>query len=157
MLRDNDKIKITQQGFDEIQQEYDRLIKTKRPAVVERLAEARREGDLSENSEYQQARQELGFTEGRITELKQVIERAEVIKIDPSQRDQVALGCQVTVRNGGGKQAFYLVGEWEANPAERKISAGSPLGKSLLGKKVGETVEFEAPAGRINYKIIKID
>jgi len=158
MPQDNDKIQITQEGFDGIKQEYDRLVATKRPQVVERLADARREGDLSENSEYQQARQELSFVDGRLTELEEMISRAQVVAARHDQCVQVALGCQVTVASSDGQeQVFHLVGQWEADPAAQKISAESPLGKSLLGKKIGDQVEVEVPAGRIHYQVLKID
>lgn len=158
MPQDNDKIPITQEGFEEIKQEYERLTKTKRPQIVQRLVEARREGDLSENSEYQQARQELSFVDGRIAELEEVIGRSQVVTTNHGQCSQVSLGCRVTVVNGDGQQqVFHLVGQWEADPSAQKISAESPLGKSLLGKKVGDQAEVAVPAGKIHYKILKID
>lgn len=157
MPLDNDKIPITCEGFEEIKQEYDRLSKTKRPQVVQRLSESRREGDLSENSEYQQARQELSFVDGRIAELEEMISRAQVVTTKHDQCGTVNLGCEVTVVNGdGNEQVFHLVGQWEADPSAQKISAESPLGKSLIGRKIGDQVEVDVPAGKINYKILKI-
>jgi len=152
-----DKIHLTQEGFDKIKKEYQQLVDVKRPKVVEKLAEARREGDLSENNVYLESRQELGFIDGRIAELEEVISKAVVINSGHDNCQEVGLGCQVTIQNGDGqKQVFHLVGEWEADPAAQKISSRSPLGKSLLGKKVGERVEVEVPAGKIVYTIESI-
>lgn len=158
MNQNQDKIQMTQEGLNEVKEEYQELIEVKRPRIVERLAEARREGDLSENNEYFQAKQELTFLDGRIAELETVISKAVVVNSHHGSCHQVSLGCRVTVQNGSGKeQTFFLVGEWEADPAAQKISAESPLGKSLLGKKIGEEIEFEAPVGKIIYTIKKID
>ena len=158
MATNSDKIHLTQEGFDEIKKEYQELVDVKRPKIVERLAEARREGDLSENNEYIQSRQALSFLDDRIAELKEVVNRAVVINGRHGNCQEVSLGCRVTVRNGSSQeQVFHLVGEWETDPAAQKISSGSPLGKCLLGKKVGDKVEVEVPAGKIVYNVIKID
>lgn len=156
MAQDTDKIPLTQTGLSELKEELDRIKKDKRPRVVKQLEEARREGDLSENTAYTQTREELAFIDGRIEELEEVIGRALVIE-KKDQCDAVELGCQVTVKMDGQKTVFSLVGEWEANPTAQKISYKSPLGQSLMGKKVGEKVEVEAPVGKITYTIIKID
>lgn len=157
MMTNLDKIQLTKEGFARIKKEYQHLIGFKRPQIVERLTEARREGDLSENNEYIQLRQELSFIDGRIAELNGVVDKAVVVENDHDKCHQVVLGCQVTVQNGNGQnQVFHLVGEWEADPAAQKISFESPLGKSLLGKKIGEQVEVEAPAGKIVYTVKSI-
>lgn len=149
------KVVITKSGLVELKREYDELVNKKRPDVVARLALARGQGDLAENSEYAAARQDLAFIDGRISELELVINEAKVVVSHP--RTKVDVGCKVTLHVGGKKEIFLIVGEWEANPFEKKISHSSPLGKALLGKKVGEKVSVTAPAGTIVYKIVSIE
>jgi len=151
----NGKILLTKQGLKNLQDEYDRLAK-KRPQIVERVEEARQQGDLKENAEYQTSREELTFIDGRLEELKSVLERA-VVAEQKNNCQEVALGCKVTVGVNDDKHAFHLVGEWEADPAERKISHQSPLGQALMGRKTGDEVEVEVPAGKLSYKILSID
>jgi len=130
-----------------------------KPKVLERLAEARAMGDLSENSEYTAAREELALMDGRIEELQEIVKGAEIIKEDHSAKGKkaVQLGSKVKVEVKGKHDMFSLVGEWEADPKEKKISHESPLGKALIGKAVGENVEVEAPAGKIVYTVVEID
>ena len=149
------KVYLTQKGLDDLQKEHEELIKTKRPEVVERLAAAREMGDLSENAEYTAAREELAFIDGRIEELEMLLKQAVVIE-DQHGGNMVSLGSQVTVKVAGKKEVFHLVGEWEADPMEKKISHESPLGKALMGKIVGDDVEVEAPAGKMVYTIVSI-
>jgi len=151
------KIYLTQQGFDDLQKEYDDLLNKRRPEVVIRLSSAREMGDLSENSEYTAAREELSFIDGRIEELEIILKQAELITDDKHKTQVVALGSQVVVKIANKDETFTVVGEWEADPIEKKISHESPLGKALLGKKVGEEVEVEAPAGKMVYKIISVN
>ncbi len=150
----NHKILMTKDGLAELKAELDELVKVKRPAVVTRLSDARDLGDLSENSEYAAAKQDLAFIDGRIVELEDILHGAKVIA--NHKKDQVDVGSKVTLHVGNKKEMFTLVGEWEADPASKKISHSSPLGKALLGKKVGETAEVEAPAGKVLYKITQI-
>jgi transcription elongation factor GreA len=150
------KIQITQKGFSDLQREHDQLVNSKRPRLVERLERARNEGDLSENSDYINAKEELEFLDGRIEELKSVLDHAEVISCGKSN-GTVQVGTKVKVQIDGEETDFEIVGEWEADPVSKKISHESPLGKSLMGKKVGEEVEVEAPAGKITYKIKSIN
>ena len=156
-IGDKDKILFTAEGLEALKKEYRELVEVKRPAVVERLSEARQSGDLSENSEYSQAKEELSFIDGRINEIEEILKKAVVAKNDHWQCDQVGLGCRVTVKNSEGEDIFWVVGEWEANPAQKKISYTSPLGKGLFGKKVGDEVEVEVPAGKLVYTITKIE
>lgn len=135
--------------------ELAQLTDEKRPTAVARVARAREFGDLSENAEYQAAREELNFIDGRIEELQNIVSRAKVVA-DRVSNKTVGLGCKVTVASNGISHLYHVVGEWEANPAEKKISHDSPLGKALLGKKVGDRVEVEAPAGMVVYTIKKI-
>lgn len=154
-MTDAQKILVTREGLAELKGEYDNLVNRKRPEAVTRLAIARGQGDLTENSEYTAARQDLAFIDGRIVELEQVLHEAKVI-VSHSKK-KVDIGCKVTLHIDGKKEVFTIVGEWEANPTEKKVSHSSPLGRALLGKKVGEKVEVEAPAGRILYKILHIE
>jgi len=146
---------VTKEGLDALKAEYEELVNVKRPEAVTRLATARDQGDLSENSEYTDAKQSLSFIDGRIAELEVVLHDVKVVTTHA--KGQVDVGCKVTLHINGKKEEFTVVGEWEADPQARKISHESPLGKALLGKKVGEKVEVEAPAGKILYKILSIE
>lgn len=151
----SDKVILTQQGFDKLKKELNQLKKIKRPQILERLRKARGLGDLKENSEYTAAREDLNLTDKKIEEIEGVLQKAKIIK--GKRRNQtVNIGSKVTVELDGHKNQFLIVGEFEANPAENKISYVSPIGKALMGKKIGEVVEVEAPAGKIRYKIIAI-
>lgn len=158
MTNNDEQILITQEGLDGLKSEHEELTKQKRPVIVDRLSNSRQDGDLAENSEYTQAKEELSFIDGRISELEEVINKASIISGSHKNCGCVVLGCKVMVKSStGGQHLFYLVGEWEADPAVKKISHTSPLGKSLLGKKVGEKFEVMAPAGKIIYTVLKID
>jgi len=146
---------LTKEGLEELKKEFDELLNVKRPETVKRLADAREQGDLSENSEYAAAKQDLSFIDGRITELEEILHAAKVIT--SHKKGSIDIGCKVTLHINGKKDVFTVVGEWEADPSQKKISHSSPLGKALLGKKEGEKVEVEAPAGKILYHIISID
>lgn len=151
----NQKVVLTREGLAELKTEFDELVNKKRPEAVARLSLARGQGDLSENSEYAAAKQDLAFIDGRIAELEKVINEAKVVA--SHSRTKVDVGCKVTLHVNGKKDTFLIVGEWEADPTQKKISHSSPLGKALLGKKVGEKVEVEAPIGRVVYKIVSIN
>lgn len=152
----NSQIQITSQGLKALGEELEILKSEKRPKLVDRLSYARSQGDLSENSDYQNARDELEFLDGRISELEAVMKNAVVMRTG-GKRTQVSFGTTVTLKVNGKKQVFDIVGEWEADPAEQKISHTSPLGKALIGKKVGDKAEVEAPVGKITYHILSID
>lgn len=151
----NGKIVLTRDGLQELRAEHGELVNTKRPVAVKRLSDARDQGDLSENSEYTAAKQDLAFIDGRIAELEEILHTAKVVT--SHAKSHVDVGCKVTVTVDGKKETFYLVGEWEVDLKEKKISHESPLGKALMGKKVGQAVEVEAPAGKILYKILHIE
>ena len=150
------KIQLTKQGLEKLKRELEQLVSVKRPKMVERLSYARSQGDLSENSDYANAKEELEFTDGRIEELEVVVATAEVVK-DGGNGDGIGVGTKITVRTNGDKIIFQMVGEWEADPINKKISPESPLGQALVGKKVGEKVEVEAPAGKLMYEILAIE
>ena len=146
---------LTKEGLAQLKAEYEELTRKKRPDAVRRLSDARDLGDLSENSEYAAAKQDLAFIDGRITELEEILHGAKVVT--SHGKHEVAVGCKVTLHINGKNDIFHLVGEWEADPKQKKISHESPLGRALMGKKVGDKVEVEAPAGKINYKILSIE
>lgn len=151
----SNQIQITKTGLEELKKELEGLSEVKRPKVVDRLAYARSQGDLSENSDYHSARDDLEFLDGRISELEGVIKNAVVVRSNKNS-GVVSVGTIVDVKANGSQHTFSIVGAWEANPAKKKISHTSPLGQALVGKKVGDKVEVEAPAGKLHYEILKI-
>ena len=151
----NNEIQITRQGFNALGKELDELKEVKRPKLVERLSYARTQGDVSENSDYHNAKDELEFLDGRISELEEVLKKAKVVR-SSKKSSEVSFGAKVSLKANGKENVFEIVGEWEADPAEKKISHTSPLGQALVGRKVGEKVEVEAPAGKVTYTILKI-
>jgi transcription elongation factor GreA len=151
------KIFLTQKGFEDLKTEYKDLNDKRRPEVVERLSAAREMGDLSENAEYTAAREELSFIDTRLDELESLLKSVEIISDTKAHGGQsVDLGSQVIVKTNGKEVVFTVVGEWEADPAEKKISHESPLGKALLGKAVGDEIEVDAPAGKMVYSVVSI-
>lgn len=149
---DDKKIYLTKEGHEELKKELLELSGVKRPDVLGRVSQARSLGDLSENAEYVAAKEDLSFIDGRIGELEELLKHAVVIA-DSHQNHMVKLGSKVTLHHNGKKEIYTVVGEWEADPTEKKISHKSPLGVSLIGKRVGEKIEVEAPAGKIVYTI----
>jgi len=146
---------LTNDGLKELKGELKVLVDEKRPRLIERVTIARGHGDLSENSEYSAAREELAFIEGRIEELEELIAKAILIK-PKAANGEIKLGSKVTLKSKNQLHTYELVGEWEADPLEKKISHTSPLGQALIGKKKGEKVNIEAPAGQLVYQIQKI-
>ncbi|NTU72637.1 transcription elongation factor GreA [Candidatus Roizmanbacteria bacterium] len=149
------KFQFTQEGYNKLQLEHDDLVKNKRSAAIDRLQKARAMGDLSENSEYVAAKEDLAFVEGRIQELEELFKYAEIVE-QTVQEGVADLGSKITVDINGKQVVFTLVGEFEADPAQRKLSQTSPIGQALFGKKIGESVEIEVPAGKLLYKILDI-
>ncbi len=145
---------LTQAGIDELNQELESL-KLRRVEVAEKLKIAREHGDLSENAEYHNARDEQAQIEARISEIEHILRNVAVITA-PKNKDIVELGNSVVLKSDKGDQTFTIVGSVEANPAENKISDESPIGEALLGKKVGETVVILLPNGERTYKIKSI-
>lgn len=148
---------LTPEGKAKVQAELDELVNVKKPALAKRLREAIQQGDLSENADYHAAKEDQAFLEGRILELQEVLRHTIIIKAaGPS--DTVQLGSRVTVQEDGqDSETFFLVGAKEASPREGKISNESPIGKVLLGKRVGETACAVTPAGEILFRILKIE
>lgn len=157
-MKKQQKKLLTSEGLKELKKELEQLVKVKRPQAIKRIALAREAGDLTENSEYADARESLAFIDGRIAEIEEVLQGAKTIrKKRAGKLNKVGVGCKVHVHFRGKEEIFTIVGEWEADPAEKKISHQSPLGKALLGKKVGDEIEVDAPAGKLLYKILRIE
>ena len=149
---------LTREGLEKLQAELTQLSTVRRREIAERFQQSRERGGTVSNAEYEEAQNERSFNEGRIQALESIINNAVIIDDADGQRDTVAVGAKVTVRNPQGKPATYTItGSAEADPAQGKISNVSPIGKSLLGKKVGEIAEVAAPAGKINLEIIAIE
>lgn len=144
---------MTPLGYRALVDELKQLQETGLPQAIDRVAKAREFGDLSENAEYHSAKEDLAALEGRIEELKDIINRVNVVDVKKSGEEEVGIGSVVTVTINGSHHEFSIVGEWEADPAAKKISHESPLGKALIGKRVGDIVEVEAPAGKVNYTV----
>lgn len=148
-------VQLTQAGFDELQQELKEFKEVRLPNVVKRVAAARAHGDLSENAEYSNAKEEQNFVESRISEIEDVINTATIVQATKSH-SKVGMGSTVSVHMEAKKDkkfTYHIVGEFEAEPLEGKISSESPIGKALLGKKKGDKAEVKAPAGVITYVI----
>lgn len=151
---------LTREGLENLEKRLRNLIEVKRPQVAERLRQSMEEGgELSENSEYEDAKNEQAFIEGEIARLEGILSTAQIIDDTPAEKDVVVPGARVTVVEKGTKdeEVYHLVGSAEANPSTGKVSVESPLGKALLGAKVGDRVTVKAPAGDIVFKIKSID
>lgn len=156
-----DETLVTKEGLKKLQDELEELKHVKRKEVAERLKEAISYGDLSENSEYQEAKTEQAFIEGRILELEQMIKNARIIsdKKDSTKGKDIQIGTTVTIRNktdGDDPIEYTIVGSTEADPLDHKISNESPVGKALLGKKKGDIVDVKTPAGMFKYEVVKV-
>lgn len=147
--------RLTQSGVNELQSEHDHLV-AKRGDIAESIRSARELGDLAENSEYQTARAEQERNEARINELNNILQNVEIIE-KPKNGNKVQLGSKVTLKGPKGNKEFQVVGTVEADPLEGKISDESPIGKALIGKKVGDHVEIKTPAETTTYELVAID
>ena len=153
------RVPLTPDGYHRLQEELDRLLKIDRPQNIRAIAEARAHGDLSENAEYHAAKERQSFIEGKIQDLKTKLALAEVI--DPSRINQSTIAFGATVRvldtEADEEYVFTLVGPDEADVKKGKISTSSPVGRSLLGKEVGDTAIIKAPARTMEYEILEIN
>ncbi len=151
------KIQLTKEGYQELQEELDKLVNEKLPKVVKRISTARDKGDLSENTEYQNAKEDKEIVDARISEIEDVLKRAEVVGKTRS-KTQIGVGSEVTAHKKGNKtkMTFNIVGEFEGDADQGKISVVSPIGKAFLGSKQGDEVVVKAPAGDIVYIIDKV-
>ena len=153
-----EEVLLTKEGLEKIKEEYDRHVSATRAEVAERIKEARSFGDLSENAEYDAAKQEQAELEERINKLESMMRNAKIIDEDSSVEGIVNIGNTVIVKEKGSKEKvkFQIVGATEADPFEGKISNESAVGKALIGNKKGDTVEVEVIDGKITYKIMEI-
>lgn len=156
-MEDSKVVVLSPEGLAKLQEELDYLRNVRRKEVAERLKEARSHGDLSENSEYDDARNEQAFVEGRIATLENTLRNAQVIE-DAGHADVIRLGAHVKLKDleYGDILEYTLVGSVEADPMKQKISNESPVGKAILGKKKGAVVEVEAPVGTVKYEIVDV-
>ncbi|MCB6366416.1 transcription elongation factor GreA [Intestinibacillus massiliensis] len=152
------EFKLTQESLEKLKAELEELKTVREKEVAEQLKEARSFGDLSENAEYDEAKNEQGKLFSRIAELENVIAHAVIITDDLYAADEVSPGCRFVVEDieFGETEEYHFVGSQEANPMDGKVSDESPFGRAMLGKKVGSVVEVEAPDGMIQYKILEI-
>lgn len=147
---------LSKEKLEELKNELNQLKTTKRGEIAERLKAAKDFGDLSENSEYSEAREEQARVEGRIFELEEMLKQASIIE-KSSSVSEVHVGSTVTVKKDGKTLSYNIVGSNETVPEQGKISNESPLGKALLGRKVGDNVSFQTPGGEATYTISKIE
>jgi len=152
------KIPMTQQGYDNLKDELDRLKRVERPKNIQHIAEARAHGDLSENAEYAAAKERQSFIEGRIRELETKLADADVIDTSNFSTDKVVFGATVILADvdSGEKRQFTLVGQDEIDLKIARISVHSPVGKALIGHRVGDLVKIVAPAKTTEYEILEI-
>lgn len=149
---------ITAAGAARIKAELEQLTGPERDALAKRLRDAIQMGDLSENADYHKAKEDQGFLEGRIQELEYLLRNAVVVEETDAPKDVVAVGTRVTVQEEDfDPEVFHMVGAKEADPRNGKISHESPIGRALMDRRVGDTVEVETPGGKINFKILKIE
>jgi transcription elongation factor GreA len=147
---------LTREGYEKLQAELEHLRKVRRQEVARRLHEALAEGDLLENAELEAARNEQAFVEGRILELETLLGSAEIIE-ENSSGEVVGLGSRVTIVEGDSPpETYHIVGSAEASPAEGKISYESPLGRALMGRRVGDEVTVNAPDGVLIFRVVEI-
>jgi len=146
---------LSKEKLEELRAELDDMVNVKRAEVATRIHEAKEHGDITENAEYEDAKNEQAFVEGRIQALSALIKNAVVIDENHSTT-HVQIGSTVTIRSQDGKESFTIVGSAEAAPADGKISNESPVGRALLGRKKGEEVTVSVPAGDYTYKILSI-
>jgi transcription elongation factor GreA len=148
---------MTRTGFERLRDELDRLKRVERPAITRAIAEARAHGDLSENAEYHAAREKQSFIEGRINDLEGKIGHAEVID-PPTTGDRVTFGSTVRLEDESGKDVrYWIVGSDEAAPARGRISVLAPLARTLIGKRVGDTVKAQLPGGAKTFEILDVN
>jgi len=147
---------LTKEGLEKIKNELIYLKNVKRKEISDRIAEAIKLGDLSENAEYQEAKDDQGMNEAKVRELEEIVSHAVVITNGNTVKKCVDVGCTIKVKADNLEKEFTIVGPSEADPAVGLISNESPIGQAFLGKKVGEIAEVEAPAGTIKYKILEL-
>jgi len=153
-----ERIPMTREGYQTLKKELEHLKAVERPKVIRAIEEARSHGDLSENAEYDAAKERQAFIEGRVSELGYKLGNAEVIEVDNLPKDRAVFACTVVLENvdTGEDVEYQLVGPEESNIEKGRISVTSPLGKAILGKKPGEEIVLNAPAGKRVYELVEI-
>ena len=151
----DNKVYMTAEGLKDLKTEHEHLINIRRKEVAERIKTAREFGDISENAEYESARDEQAFVEGRIAELEEVLNNVAVMSTKVCD-DKIGLGCKVRLHIDGKEEEFQIVSAPEADPSAKKISHESPLGQALIGKKAGDKVAIHAPVGDLTYTILAV-
>lgn len=149
---------LTARGLKKIEDELDQLRTVHRKRVADRIRESKQFGEITDNSEFEDAKNEQAFVEGRIEELREILSAARVVESEDILTDEVSIGCIVGVKDleSGDQWEWSIVGTFEADPAEDRISNESPVGEALMGKRVGEVALIEIPAGRAKYEITSI-
>lgn len=150
----NKTVYLTADGLAKLKAELENLITVERPRVAARIHDAKLDGDISENAEYEDAKQEQSFLEGRIATLEGQLKNAEVI--EPNGGDKVGIGSTVVITGTEGEETFTIVGSAEASPREGRISNESPVGVALMGSKKGDKVTVAAPAGPVSYTVVRV-
>ncbi|HTW50707.1 MAG TPA: transcription elongation factor GreA [Stellaceae bacterium] len=153
-----DRLPMTSEGYNRLQEEIKRLKTTERPAIIRAIAEARTHGDLSENAEYHAARERQSFVEGRLAELEDRVARAEVIDTSKLSGSVIKFGATVTLADEetDEEQTFRIVGEDEADIKDGRLSVASPLARALIGKGKGDSVEVSTPRGAKSYEVVTV-
>ena len=153
-----DKFPLTKKGFLRLEQELKDLKGIERPYFIAAIAEARSHGDLSENAEYSAAKEKQSFIEGRIQELEAVVSRAQIIDPTEIQGNVIRFGATVSVVDVDSdvESSYQIVGDYEADINENKISLSSPLAKALIGKEVGDEIEYVAPGGKKTFEVLEV-
>lgn len=150
----NKPVYLTAEGLEKLKAELAQLIAVDRPRVASRIHEAKLDGDITENAEYEDAKQEQAFLEGRIATLEAQLRAAEVI--EHPNGDRVGIGSKVVLKGDDGEQTFTIVGSAEAAPREGRISNESPVGAALMGHRKGDKVVVQAPAGSVSYTVLRV-
>ncbi len=150
------KFPITREGYESLKKEHEFLLTTKRPNILKAIEEAREHGDISENAEYDAAKEEFQFLQQRVAEIEEKIKGSEIMDGRQGNGDAVAFGCNIVLKNlDTDEEVIYmLVGPYESDIQKGRISMSSPLGRALLGKSVGDEVAFKAPGGERTYEIV---
>ena len=149
------KIPMTADGYDNLQKELKKLLNEDRPNIIEAIAEARSHGDLSENAEYQYAKEQQSLIEGKIADLESAVSRAEVIDVKSLEGDDIKFGATVEIEDDdtGESVTYQIVGEYESDIKNNKLSVNSPLAKGLINKEIDDVVEINSPKGQKSYTI----
>ena len=149
------KIPMTANGYDNLQKDLKKLLNEDRPNIIEAIAEARSHGDLSENAEYQYAKEQQSLIEGKIADLESAISRAEVIDVKSLEGDDIKFGATVEIEDDdtGEKATYQIVGEYESDIKNNKLSVNSPLARGLINKSIDDIVEINSPKGQKSYTI----